>query len=67
MADGGRIGECPAGFRWWRWRRMTGTPDGRIELVVKADGGETVLLSHDAVCLADVRREEHVQPDLYGS
>jgi hypothetical protein len=26
-----------------------------------------VLLSHDAVCLADVGREELVQPDLYGS
>ena len=46
---------------------MTGTPDGRLELVVRADGGETVLLPHDAVCLADVRREEPVQPDLYGS
>ena len=69
MADGGRIVECPAGFRWWCRRRMTRTrtPDGRIELVVRADGGETVLLSHDAVCLADVRREQLVQPDLYGS
>ena len=46
---------------------MTRTPDSRIELVVRADGGETVLLSHDAVCLADIRREEPVQPDLYGS
>jgi hypothetical protein len=26
-----------------------------------------VLLSHDAVCLADVGREELVQPDLYAS
>jgi hypothetical protein len=25
-----------------------------------------MLLSHDAVCLADVGREEFVQPDLYG-
>ena len=45
----------------------TRTPDGHIELVVRADGGETVLLSHDAVYLADVRREQLVQPDLYGS
>lgn len=60
MADGGRIGECPAGFWWWRWRAVTRTTDGRIELVVRADGGETVLLSHDAVCLADVGREELV-------
>lgn len=67
MADGGRIGKCPAGFRWRCWRRMTCTRDGRIELVVTADGGETVLLSHDAVCLADVGRKELVQPDLYGS
>jgi hypothetical protein len=42
-------------------------PDGRIELVVEAEGGETVLLSHDAICLADVRREELVQPDLHAS
>lgn len=67
MADGGRIGECPAGFRRRCWRRMTRTRDGRFELVVRAEGGETVLLSHDAVCLADVGREELVQPDLYGS
>lgn len=68
VADGGRIGECPAVFRWWCWGGMTAdTRDGRIELVVRAGGGETVLLSHDAVCLADVGREELVQPDLYGS
>jgi len=67
MADGGRIGERPAGFRWGCWRGMTRTRDGRIELVVTAEGEETVLLSHDAVCLVDVGREELVQPDLYAS
>ena len=46
---------------------MACTRDGRFELVVRAERGETVLLSHDAVCLADVGREELVQPDLYGS
>ena len=46
---------------------MTRTRDGGIELIVRAERGETVLLSHDAVCLADVGREELVQPDLYSS
>ena len=36
VADGGRIGERPAGFWWWRWRAMARTRDGRIELVVRA-------------------------------
>lgn len=64
VAEGGRGGECPAGLRRWCWRRMT--RDGRIELVVKTNGGEAVLLPYDAVCLAHVGREELIQPILYG-
>ena len=63
MAERGRVGDCPAGLRRWCWRRMA--PDRRIELVVKTNGGEAVLLAHDAVRLTHVRREELVQPSLY--
>lgn len=39
--------------------------DGCVQFVVGADREKAVLLTHDAVCLAHVGREELVQPDPY--
>ena len=58
VAKRGRVGEHLAGL--WRGRRGRGCRDGRVQLVVKTDGLETVLLAYDAVCFAHVRREEQV-------
>jgi hypothetical protein len=64
MAERGGVGEHPAGLWRWRWRRVSGR-DGCVQFVVGADREKAVLLTHDAVCFAHVRREELVQPDPY--
>lgn len=64
MAKHGGVGEHPAGLWRWRWRRVSGR-DGCVQFVVGAGREKAVLLTHDAVCLAHVGREELVQPDPY--
>ena len=64
MAERAGAGEHPAGLWRWRWRRVSGR-DGGVQFVVGADREKAVLLTHDAVCLAHVGREELVQPDPY--
>lgn len=55
VAKRGGVGQRPAGLGGRGWRSVG--CDGRVQLVVGAEGEQAVLLAHDAVRVAHVRRE----------